>query len=186
MKLLSWVPVLYVSCLENQRIHQIMQMVENIVAQFERRVDTRSVNTSLHAMAHEHTPALIRKTSKRVKFYYGTQVRSAPPTLLVFSNVAREIQEGYKRYMINRFREDLGFTDVPLRLIFRSKEDQKKRKQEEIARMARQYDPGNRKPNPASQKPMTWTADELPEFDTKEASGYEFEVDGAFEDSSAE
>jgi len=182
MKLLSWVPVLYVSCLENQRIHQIMQMVENVMAQFERRVDTRLVNNSLHAMAHDHTPALIRKTSKRVKFYYGTQVRAAPPTLLVFSNVAREIQEGYKRFMINRFRADLGFTDVPLRLIFRSKEDQKKRKQEEIAKMARQYDPGNRKPNPAGQKPMTWTADELPDFDTKEASGYEFEVDGTSED----
>jgi GTP-binding protein len=182
LKLLSWVPVLYVSCLENQRIHQIMQLVENVVAQYEHRVDTRSVNQSLHKMAHEHTPALIRKTSKRVKFYYGTQVRTAPPTLLIFSNVAREIQEGYKRYMINRFREDLGFTDVPLRMIFRSKEDQKKRKQEEIARMSRQYDPGNRKPNAASNKPLSWTSDQLPEFDVKEASGYEFEVDGAFEE----
>jgi GTP-binding protein len=177
MKLLSWVPVLYVSCLENQRIHNIMQMVEMIVSQYERRVDTRSVNESLHKMAHDHTPALIKKTSKRVKFYYGTQVRSAPPTLLVFCNVAREIQEGYKRYMINRFRDELGFTDVPLRLIFRSKEDQRKRKQEEIARMARQYDPGTKQRQPASQKPISWTGDDLPEFDISAAEGYAFEVD---------
>jgi hypothetical protein len=67
-------------------------------------------------------------------------------------------------------------------MIFRSKEDQKKRKQEEIARMSRQYDPGNRKPNAASNKPLSWTSDQLPEFDVKEASGYEFEVDGAFEE----
>jgi GTP-binding protein len=179
MKLLAWVPVLYVSCLENQRIHNIMQMVEMIVAQYERRIDTRSVNNSLHKMAHDHTPALIKKTSKRVKFYYGTQVRAAPPTLLVFCNVAREIQEGYKRYMINRFRDELGFKDVPLRLIFRSKEDQRKRKQEEIARMSRQYDPGNKKRNPAALKPMSWTGDDLPDFDTTEAQGYEFEVDAS-------
>lgn len=178
LKLLSWVPVLYVSCLENQRVHGIMQLVENLVGQFERRVDTRTVNQALHAMAHDHTPALIRSTSKRVKFYYGTQIRSAPPTLLVFCNVARDIQEGYKRYMINRFREELGFTDVPLRLIFRSKEDQKKRKQEEISRLARQYDPGSRKQNPADLKPLTWTQDDLPDFDAAEASGFEFEVDG--------
>jgi hypothetical protein len=156
-----------------------MQMVEMIVAQYERRIDTRSVNNSLHKMAHDHTPALIKKTSKRVKFYYGTQVRAAPPTLLVFCNVAREIQEGYKRYMINRFRDELGFKDVPLRLIFRSKEDQRKRKQEEIARMSRQYDPGNKKRNPAALKPMSWTGDDLPDFDTTEAQGYEFEVDAS-------
>jgi GTP-binding protein len=177
MKLLSWVPVLYVSCLENQRIHNIMQMVEMIIGQYERRIDTRSVNESLHKMAHDHTPALIKKTSKRVKFYYGTQVRSAPPTLLVFCNVAREIQEGYKRYMINRFRDELGFTDVPLRLIFRSKEDQRKRKQDEIARMARQYDPGTKNRHPAAPKPLSWTGDDLPEFDTSAAEGYAFEVE---------
>ena len=182
MKLLSWVPVIYVSCLENQRIHNIMQLVEMVVQQFERRVDTRSVNTSLHKMAHDHTPALIKKTSKRVKFYYGTQVRSSPPTLLVFCNVAREIQEGYKRYMINRFRDDLGFHDVPLRLIFRSKEDQRKRKQEEIAKMARQYDPGNKIKNPAAAKPLTWTGDDLPEFDMDQAKGFEFEVDASISD----
>ena len=179
MKLLSWVPMLYVSCLENQRIHNIMQLVETVMEQFQRRVETRTVNDSLHKMAHDHTPALMKRTSKRVKFYYGTQVRSAPPTLLVFCNVAREIQEGYKRYMINRFREELGFTDVPLRLIFRSKEDQRKRKQEEIAKMARQYDPGARKRNPADLKPMTWQADELPEFDSLTADGYEFEVEAS-------
>jgi GTP-binding protein len=179
MKLLAWVPMLYVSCLENQRIHNIMQMVETVMEQFQRRVETRTVNDSLHKMAHDHTPALMKRTSKRVKFYYGTQVRSAPPTLLVFCNVAREIQEGYKRYMINRFRDELGFTDVPLRLIFRSKEDQRKRKQEEIAKMARQYDPGTRKRNPAELKPMTWQADELPDFDSLTADGYEFEVDAS-------
>jgi GTPase len=183
MKLLAWVPVLYVSCLENQRIHNIMQLVETIVNQYEKRAETRTVNHSLHKMAHDHTPALIRSTSKRVKFYYATQVRAAPPTFLIFSNVARDIQEGYKRYMLNRFRDELGFHDVPVKLIFRSKEDQKKRKQEEITHMARQYDPGPRKRNPADLKPVSWTGDDLPDFDLLQAQGYEFEVDGTVSDS---
>lgn len=180
MKLLSWVPVLYVSCLENQRIHQIMQLVQTVVGQYEKRVETRSVNTSLHKMAHDHTPALIKRTSKRVKFYYGTQVRSSPPTILVFCNVAKEIQEGYKRYMINRFRDDLGFQDVPLKVIFRSKEDQKKRKQEEISRAARQFDPGLRKRNDADLH-VTVPGDEMPIFDADQANGFEFEVDATFD-----
>ncbi|MEI6833424.1 MAG: ribosome biogenesis GTPase Der [bacterium] len=181
LKLLAWVPVLYVSCLENQRVHNIMQLVEAVVSQFERRVETRAVNAALHKMAHDHTPALIKRTSKRVKFYYATQVRSSPPTLLVFCNVAREIQEGYKRYMINRFREDLGFIDVPLRIIFRSKEDQRKRKQEEIARLSRQYDPGTRKSQSGALKPMVWDQADLPEFSAADAQNFEFEVDASLE-----
>ncbi|MCX6116096.1 MAG: ribosome biogenesis GTPase Der, partial [Proteobacteria bacterium] len=98
LSLLSWVPVLYVSCLENQRVHQIMQLVEDVTAKFQRRADTRSVNNALRAMVNEHTPSLNRATSKRVKFYYATQVRSNPPTILIFCNVAKEIQESYKRY----------------------------------------------------------------------------------------
>jgi GTPase len=177
MKLLAWVPVLYVSCLENQRIHNILQMVETIGDQYAKRAETRAVNNALHKMAHDHTPSLIKRSSRRVKFYYATQVRAEPPTILIFSNVAKDIQEGYKRYMVNRFREELGFFDVPLKLIFRSKEDQKKRKQEEIAKMARQYDPGTRKRHPADMKPMSWELDDIPDFDSSAAEGYEFEVD---------
>jgi GTPase len=177
LKLLAWVPVLYVSCLTNQRVHGIMQLVEGVVSQFESRVETRLVNSALHKMAHDHTPALIKRTSKRVKFYYATQVRTAPPTILVFCNVAREIQEGYKRYMINRFREELGFKDVPLRVIFRSKEDQRKRKRDEIAKLSRQFNPSLRQSQSAGPKPLAWNHDDLPEFSPVEAENFEFELD---------
>jgi len=50
-------------------------------------------------------------------------VRIHPPTLVVFCNVADEIQESYKRYMLNRFREELGFDDVPLRMLLRGKSE---------------------------------------------------------------
>jgi hypothetical protein len=83
--------------------------------------------------------------------------------------------------MINRFREDLGFIDVPLRIIFRSKEDQRKRKQEEIARLSRQYDPGTRKSQSGALKPMVWDQADLPEFSAADAQNFEFEVDASLE-----
>ncbi|MCX6125243.1 MAG: ribosome biogenesis GTPase Der [Proteobacteria bacterium] len=174
LSLLSWVPVIYVSCLENQRVHKIMQLVEEISEKFAKRADTRSVNNALRKMVYEHTPALIKATSKRVKFYYATQVRTSPPSILIFCNVAREIQEGYKRYMINRFREDLGFDDVPLRLIFRAKEEANRRRQEEVDKLARKFNPerGKSKTSEISDD----TDDELPQFNPYDAQGFEFEV----------
>lgn len=173
---MAWVPVLYVSCLENQRVHKIMAMIEDITEKFHKRADTRSVNDALREMVNDHTPALIKATSKRVKFYYGTQVKSAPPTLVIFCNVAREIQEGYKRYMLNRFREALGFTEVPLRLIFRAKDEVNRRRQSEAEQEARKYQPTDRRNKPVAAMVVD-RDDEYLDFDAHTAQGYEFEVD---------
>jgi GTPase len=173
LRLLSWVPVIFVSCLENQRVHQIMQLVERVSDQFETRSPTRRINEALRSMVDEHTPALNRATSKRVKFYYATQVRTSPPTILIFCNVAKEIQESYKRYMINKFRAALGLDEVPLRLIFRSKEEASRRKQEEVSKLARVYTPSKEDRRDHSDQ----TDDTEIDFDGNEADAYGFDID---------
>ncbi len=136
LKLLQHVPVLFVSCLENQRIHQIMNVVEGLAADYDRRVETRKLNDALRAIVYEHTPALIRKYSKRPKFYFATQVRTRPPTIVIFCNVANEIQESYKRYITKRLRDMLGYGNGPLRVLYRAKAEVRanKEKQSENSR----------------------------------------------------
>jgi GTP-binding protein len=99
-----------------------MGQVEALSLNSRRRVETYLVNQALRRMVQEHTPALIKGKTKRVKFYFATQVAVEPPTIVVFCNVAREIHESYIRYMTRRFQEFLGFDDIPIRLIFRPKE----------------------------------------------------------------
>lgn len=118
----AYVPVMFVSALENQRIHKIMSQVETLSDAYKFRAPTSRLNEVLQTAVAQHTPALIRKYNKRVKFYYATQAKSQPPTIIVKCNVEDEIQESYKRYLTHRFRKDLGFGNIPLRLIFRGKE----------------------------------------------------------------
>jgi len=134
LKTLSYVPTVFVSALENQRVHKLMALAERLTDATRRRVETNAVNTALRTMAQEHTPALIRAKSKRVKFYFATQVAIAPPTIVVFCNVYDEIQEAYIRYMTNRFRAMLGFDEIPIRLIFRPKTDVRRRDSEAAVR----------------------------------------------------
>lgn len=122
IKTLSYVPVIFISCLENQRVFKIFEEVEKLRVSYAKRVSTSELNRALETVVAEHTPALIRNHSKRVKFYYATQVLTKPPTIVVKCNLAEEIQESYKRYMMNRFREILGFEQTPMRLIFRGKD----------------------------------------------------------------
>jgi len=121
IKSMAYIPILFTSCLENQRVSRIMSFVETLAANYRKRVKTSQLNEFLAQVVKEHTPALVRSRSKLVKFYYATQVKVAPPTFVVMCNLADEIHESYKRYIRNRFREGLGFTDVPLQIIFRPK-----------------------------------------------------------------
>jgi GTP-binding protein len=130
-KTLSYCPVMFISCLTNQRVHKLMEMAEAMSAVYKKRIPTREVNLLLQRMVMEHTPALIRNHTKRVKFYFATQVAAEPPTIVVFCNVAKEIQEAYKRYMKKRFRKELGFDGIPIKVIYRAKQEIRKRDQEE-------------------------------------------------------
>jgi GTP-binding protein len=119
----TFVPVIFASCLENQRIHKIMAAVEELYSSYEKRVSTGKVNDALQRAVLAHTPAILKRYSKRVKFYFATQVSSKPPTIVVKCNVAEEIQESYKRFLVKRLRTDLEYGDIPIRVFFRAKSE---------------------------------------------------------------
>jgi GTP-binding protein len=124
---LAFVPIMFVSCTENQRVHKILSEIETLAGSYTKRVTTALLNKTLEEAVRAHTPHLISAQSKRVKFYYATQVRAAPPTIVVKCNFASEIQVAYKRYLSHRFRDELGFHNIPLNVIFRGKSDERDR-----------------------------------------------------------
>jgi GTP-binding protein len=130
LKDIAFAPVIFTSVTENQRIHKILAKVEELAAAADHRVSTSQLNDALQRAVHEHTPALLRRYNKRVKFYFGTQVSVKPPTIVIKCNVADEIQESYKRYLVKRLRQDLNFGDVPLRVFFRDKSEEKSQQSE--------------------------------------------------------
>lgn len=122
------IPILFASCLQNQRVHKIMPFIERLSEDYNKRVSTAKLNEALRTAVSQHTPALIRGHKKSVKFYFATQVRCAPPTLVVMCNVADEIHDSYKRYLEKRLREALDFGTAPMRLMFRGKKEQQLKK----------------------------------------------------------
>lgn len=130
LKDLAYIPIHFVSCLQNQRVFQILGKAQALKQQANKKVATSKLNEILRKAVDTHTPQLIKAHNKRIKFYYATQVRKDPPTIVVMCNVSDEIQESYKRYLLNQFRRDLGFKDVPVRVIYRGKKEAANRKLE--------------------------------------------------------
>jgi GTP-binding protein len=119
-KYLPFAPIVFVSALTGQRIGKIMTEVDNVMAQYSRRVTTSELNRVFsEAVDTHHAPM---HQGRRVKFYYATQVGTKPPTFVIFTNRPEGVHFSYERYIANRFREAFGFSGTPLRLMFKGRE----------------------------------------------------------------
>lgn len=122
LKFLSYSPLLYISALTRKRIFQVLDIADFVVDQHNRRIPTAELNRVLNE-AKMLNP-LPGGGGKRIRIYYGTQVRTAPPTFVLFSNNPDMIHFSYLRYLENSLRQNFGFEGTPIRLIVRARSGQ--------------------------------------------------------------
>lgn len=117
---MDWAEMIFVSALTGQRVEKILDLVDKAAASHSRRVSTAVINEVIQEAVNWHTPPTTRQ-GKQGKIYYGTQVKSQPPTITLFVNDPARFNENYRRYIEGQFRQQLGFTGTPIRLIWRGK-----------------------------------------------------------------
>ena len=114
LKFVDYAPVLTISALTKQRVTKVFDEIDRIVAEREKRVPTGELNQVFERLTKRHEPPLYR--SKRVKYYYATQVSIKPPTFVLFVNYPEGVHFSYIRYIENNLREAFGFHGSPLRI----------------------------------------------------------------------
>jgi GTP-binding protein len=119
LNFMDYVPVLFISALSGQRVNQVLPTALNVQEERLVRLATSEINKILQRAVDKH-PAP-SKSGKHLKIYYGTQVRSDPPTFLIFVNDPKLVHFTYKRYLENRFRESYNFIGTPIRLVFKQR-----------------------------------------------------------------
>jgi GTP-binding protein len=122
-KFLNFAPVLTISALTGQRVTKILGCVNDVYDQYAGRITTGQLNKIIEQAIFRNTPSLHR--GKRIKFYYATQVSHKPPTMVCFVNYPEAIHFSYKRYLVNRIREETGLDKTPIRIIFRKRQGQR-------------------------------------------------------------
>ena len=113
------VPLLTVSARTGKGIDTILKVAFELREAWGKRVPTGELNRWFeHAIEANPPPA---PKGKRIKLRYITQVKSRPPSFVVFGNRIDELPESYRRYLVNALRRDLKLGAVPLRLDFRGR-----------------------------------------------------------------
>ncbi|MCP4804908.1 MAG: ribosome biogenesis GTPase Der [Proteobacteria bacterium] len=115
----TWAPVLYISALTGKGCHRILEGVEKIYEQFDKRLSTSECNRFLNLATENHS--VPQRYTRPVKLNYMTQVRVRPPQFVIWSNAPEGVDESYKRYLVNRLREQYSFEGSPIKIEFRQK-----------------------------------------------------------------
>src|SRR5438309_1803694 len=113
------VPVLTVSAITGKGTDTILKVAFDLREAWSRRVTTGELNRWFEAAVEANPPPAPK--GQRIKLRYITQVKSRPPTFVVFGNRTDELPESYRRYLVNALRRDVGLGAVPLRLSFRGR-----------------------------------------------------------------
>lgn len=119
LKYLQYAPVLTMSALTGTRAVKVFGLVNELEAQYRKRVTTGELNRFLEETMTGHPPGMHR--NKPIKIFYLTQIKTAPPTFVFFCNFPESIHFSYKRFVENRLREGFAFGGSPLKLIFKKK-----------------------------------------------------------------
>ena len=120
LRFLDYVPVLFISALTHQRVNKVLPLALGVVAQRKLRIPTAELNRLIREAMTVH-PAPDRH-GKQLKFFYATQAETEPPTFVIFVNDRELVHFSYARYLQNRIRAVYPFDGTPLRLQFRSRE----------------------------------------------------------------
>ncbi len=119
----SYAPISFSTAIEGTNVMGTIRLAEEMYTQAGTRVGTGEVNRMIEEITTLRGPST-KRSGKRPRIYYSTQVATHPPTIVSFVNNLDGFNEGYQRFLIGELRERLPFAEVPIRLLFRTRDHQ--------------------------------------------------------------
>ena len=115
---LKGVTLLTVSAKSGKGIDTLFKVAFELRDAWSRRVGTGELNRWFEKAVDTNPPPA--PGGKRIKLRYITQVKSRPPSFVIFGSRVDQLPDSYQRYLVNSMRRDLKLGPVPLRLTMRA------------------------------------------------------------------
>ncbi len=121
LNFMDYVPILYISAKTGQRVDQVLPMALRVQEERLARLTTSTINSIIHKAqdAHPHPT----HAGRALKMFYGTQVRSDPPTFMIYVNEPKLMHFSYLRYLENQIRAEYGFLGTPIRIVTKGRRE---------------------------------------------------------------
>ena len=121
LNFMDYVPILFISALNGQRVEQVLPMALRVQEERLLRIATGQLNQIIQRAQDTH-PAPSH-AGRQLKIYYCTQVRSDPPTFLLYVNDPHLGHFSYTRFLENRIRDVHPYLGTPIRIVMRPRRE---------------------------------------------------------------
>jgi GTP-binding protein len=123
LSFLDFVPVTFISAATGYGVRKMLEMAARVLKAYAKKITTSAMNQALQQIVKAHAAPLAQ--GKPVKFYYGTQTGTRPPTFTLFVNTPKAVSESYQRYLIHQLRERLTLDYTPIRIFLRARREER-------------------------------------------------------------
>lgn len=121
LNFMDYVPLLFISAKTGQRVEQVLPLALQVQEERLARVTTGALNRILQNAQDLHAPT--SRTGSSFRLYYGTQVRTDPPTFMIYCNNPSLAHFTYLRFLENQIRKEYPFTGTPIRLVLKPRRE---------------------------------------------------------------
>jgi GTPase len=132
LSFLDFVPVTFISAATGYGVRKMLETAGRVLRGYRKKISTSVMNETLQRIVRAHAAPLVQ--GKAVKFYYGTQTGTHPPTFTLFVNRPQAVPESYQRYLIHKLRENLGLEHAPIRIVLRARREEQRRRRYGVAK----------------------------------------------------
>jgi GTPase len=112
---LDYAPVIFTSAKSGFHLDRLLEAVRYVAAQLQQKIPTSLLNRTINDAVERRQP--VSAVGHRLKFFYATQVRQAPPTFLLFVNRDELFSESYKKHLAGEMRKAFGYEGCPIVLV---------------------------------------------------------------------
>lgn len=117
LNFVAYVPILFISAKTGRKVDEVLPLALRVQEERLARLSTGQINRTIQAAQDAHpAPA---HAGRSLRMYYGTQVRSDPPTFMIYVNDPKLAHFSYIRYLENQIRKDYGFIGTPIRIVMK-------------------------------------------------------------------
>ncbi len=116
---LWFAPIAFVSASSGLNLARTLDLAFELKEQSRRRVTTGKLNRLVRAIMETRGPS--DTAGRWAKVYYVAQTGVEPPTITLVVNHPELFTANYLRFLMNRFREELPYPEVPIRIVVRAR-----------------------------------------------------------------
>ncbi|PWB71228.1 MAG: ribosome biogenesis GTPase Der [Holophagae bacterium] len=112
-------PQVFLSALSGKGVHRLFPVMAALHRAHNLRVPSAELNRVVKDVWEAHPPSVAGRREPRL--FYCTQVGTAPPRFVLFTNLVAQPHFSYMRHLENAVRSEFGFEGVPIRVMIKGR-----------------------------------------------------------------